>query len=465
MQTHPDFRPLSILVGFAFFMEQLDATIISPAIPVLAAAFGVDALSLNITMTVYLLCSLAFIPISGPLAARYGTRTIFQGAIALFVIGSLLCTVAPNLLTLTLARAVQGIGAAFMVPVGRTAIVHTTNKAQLVKALAWMITPAMIGPMLGPPLGGLIATYLTWQWIFLINIPIGLIGLWASRSFMPQLYGRSYTPFQSREWLLMSAVLAILIILLEQARHGAGQVVLMSLGLPLGALAVCYGLLYRKTQQPMVDFRLLSVQTFATGFWAGALVRVGYGALPFLLPLMLQIGLGFTAVQSGVVLLASGTVALFTKTQTTALLRRYGFRQVLLWNGLLCAGALATCAVVGVSGWGVIGITALASLAGLFRSIQFNALAAISYADLPPEKVALATTLNTMGWQLAIMLGISLSALTVEWSARVRGHMSPAASDFAMAFLLVALFAFLAIPQYHSLPRQAGEELSGCRSQ
>lgn len=456
-----DFRPLSILVGFAFFMEQLDATIISPAIPDMARSFGVEPLSLNITMTVYLLCSLAFIPMGGPLAARWGTRRVFQWAVVLFVLGSVLCTMSSGLTALALSRAVQGVGAALMVPVGRTAIVHTVSKTQLVQALAWMITPAMIGPMVGPPLGGLIVTYASWEWMFLINVPIGLLGLIGANRIMPQLLDRCDTPFQFREWVLMSAVLALAVVLLEKVRDGAAA---LSLALPaagLVVLAACYAVGFRRAQRPMLDFRLLAVPTFSTGFWGGALVRMGYGALPFLLPLMLQIGLGFSAMESGTVLLASGGVALLTKTRTAALLRRWGFRAVLLWNGILCALGLLGCALFGIPAWSVAAVALVASLAGLFRSVQFNALAAISYADLPPQKIALATTLNTMGWQLAIMLGISLSALTVEWSARLAGHETPAATDFSTAFLMLALFAFAAVPRYMALPARAGDELSG----
>ncbi len=185
------FRPLSILVGSAYFMEQLDATIISPVIPDIARDFGVAPLSLNLTMTIYLLCSLVFLPLSGLVAARYGTRTVFTGAVALFTASSVMCALATSLPALAAFRALQGMAAAMMVPVGRTAIVHTTSKAQLVEALAWFITPAMVGPMLGPPLGGLLSAYLSWHWIFLINVPVGLAGLWAARFIMPQLHHRA----------------------------------------------------------------------------------------------------------------------------------------------------------------------------------------------------------------------------------------------------------------------------------
>ncbi|CAM3528572.1 MFS transporter [Bordetella flabilis] len=458
------FRPLSILVGSAYFMEQLDATIISPVIPDIARDFGVDPLSLNVTMTIYLLCSLVFVPLSGLVAARYGTRTVFSCAVALFTASSVLCAVAPSLAVLTVCRALQGAAASMMVPVGRTAIVHTTSKAQLVEALAWFITPAMVGPMLGPPLGGLFSAYLSWHWVFLINVPVGVAGLWAARSLMPQLHQRADLAFDVREWLLAAAALALLILLIERARHGAS---LPLLGGLLAALALCvvfYVRRFRRLSAPMLDFRLLRLPTFAAGFWGGSLVRVGYGALPFLLPLMLQLGLGYTALQSGVVLLISGSVAFFTKTQTTRLLRRWGFRRVLCYNGVACATALAGCALFSLPHWGLAGITGFVSMAGFFRAVQFNALTAVSYSDLPPGKVAPATTLNTMAWQLAVMVGISLSALTVQWSANLGARNAPAATDYSVAFILLALFACAAMPCYRALSARAGAELSGHRA-
>lgn len=459
----PDYRPLSVLVGMAFFMEQLDATIISPAIPDIARAFQVDPLSLNLTMTIYLLCSLAFIPVSGLLASRHGTRTVFQAALALFIVSSAACALSTTMISLTLARALQGLAAAMMVPVGRTAIVHTVKKSHLVEALAWMVTPAMLGPMLGPPLGGLLCAQLSWHWIFLINVPVGLLGLLASTRAMPQLRSPTETAFNLAEWLLCASILALGVLSLERARHAPDIWQVLFMLAVLCGLVLLYARQFRKLANPMLDFRILNFRTFSTGFWGGALVRVGYGALPFLLPLTLQIGLGFTPVQSGWVLLASGAIAFFTKTQTATMLRRWGFRRVLYWNGLMCAVGLAACALFSVPGWSLLAIGIVVSLAGFFRAVQFNALSAVSYAELPSEKVAAATTLNTMGWQLAIMLGISLSALTVRWSAMFSARTAPDSADFSVAFLLGAMFAVAAIPCYLALARHAGEELSGHR--
>lgn len=211
----------------------------------------------------------------------------------------------------------------------------------------------------------------------------------------------------------------------------------------------------------MVDLRLLRVPSFAAGFWGGSLIRVGYGTLPFLLPLMLQLGLGYSPVHSGMVLLIGGVAAMLAKTQTPAMLGRWGFRRSLLGNGWLCAAGLATCAAYVLPGWNLVAIAATIAVSGFFRAIQFNALSAIAYADLSAEKVASATTLNTMAWQLAVMLGIALSTVVVEASAAWQGRALPAANDYAAAFIMLAVVCLVAMPCYRALPEDAGSELSG----
>jgi EmrB/QacA subfamily drug resistance transporter len=458
-QDAGSYRLLSLLVGTAFFMEQLDATIIAPAIPQIASTFNVDPLSLNLTMTVYLLCSVVFIPTGAFLISRYGTRTVFKAALALFIFSSTLCGLSHDLVTLTMARALQGGSAALMVPVGRIAIVHTTKRSELVKALAWMITPAMVGPLVGPLLGGLIATWFSWRWIFLINLPIGLVGYVVACAHFPQIQVENKRPFDLKAWLLLALQLGSLVVALESTRH---QQLPSWLYIMLGAVAALALLCYRShtSTHPLLDFRLLGVRTFGTSFWAGTLVRVGYGALPFLLPLLLQIGLGFSAIESGLVLLASGAVAFVTKTCTAGILRRYGFRRVLVWNGAFCAVALATCGFF-TGTWGALFIAATVSAGGFFRSIQFNALAAVAYADLPPEKIATATALNTTFQQLAVMTGISISVVIVELSTRFGHRAQPTAIDFSMAFAVLSLVALAAVPFCLRLRPESGAELSG----
>lgn len=451
-------RLLPLTVGLAFFMEQLDSTIIAPAIPDIAASLGVDPLSLNLTMTVYLLCSVVFIPTGDWLASRFGTRTVFQAALGIFALSSLMCALSTSLPMLVAARAIQGASAALMVPVGRTSIVHVTPKPQLVNALAWMITLAMAGPMLGPPLGGLLTTWLSWHWIFLINVPIALLCLLGSLRALPQIRQSADGRFDALSWLLLGGALAIVVVVLEGVREG--RLDLFVWLAPMALLVLAYGYRSRRARLPMLDLSLLRVPTFAASFWSGSLLRVGYGALPFLLPLMLQLGLGYTPVQSGLVLLASGVVSMLTKTQTTPMLRRWGFRRVMLVNGSLCVAGLVVCALFR-DHWGLGAIALAVSIAGFFRAVQFNAVAAIAYAELPPARIGAATTLNTMVWQLAIMVGISLSSVVVTLAARGAGRAEAVPLDYGLAFLVLAFIGALATPACLRLPRDAGNQLSG----
>ncbi|ABE36807.1 major Facilitator Superfamily protein [Paraburkholderia xenovorans LB400] len=461
LDAKTDFRPLSLLVGSAFFMEQLDSTIIAPAVPQMAKALGVGPLSLDLSMTVYLLCSVIFIPLSGLLAGRMGTRSTLRLSLLVFVLSSAACGIASNLAVLIAARAVQGFSGALMVPVGRIAIVRTTPREMLVPALAWMITPAMLGPLLGPPLGGVIATFASWRWIFFLNIPIGLAGCMLAERIVPQIIDDEKPSFDWREWTFLSLALAALVALLELAHHTDVRWQLSAaLATLLGVSTGLYLFFARRSATPLLDFSLLRFETFHTSFWAGSIVRIGYGAVPFLLPLMLQIGLGYSAIESGGVLLASGAIALVTKTQTTGLLRRFGFRNLLILNGILCSTALVLCAAFR-SDWGILLIALAVSAGGFSRSVQFNALAAIAYADLPTQKVSAATTLNTAAQQLAVLLGISLAVVIVGLSAHLGLRAKPDALDFSHAFVVVGLIAMASVPFCFRLSAHAGLKMSG----
>lgn len=456
------YRPLAVLVGLAYFMDQLDSTIIAPALPQIAAAFGVSALNLDLTMTAYLLANVAVIPLSGLLAARYGTRRVFQGSLVLFAVSSVLCGFAQSLPALVAARVLQGASAALMMPVGRMAIIHATSKTDLVAALAWMITPAMLGPMVGPLLGGVIATYADWRWIFFLNLPLGLAGYIYAARIMPQITDDAPAAIDLAQWVWLALVLVAGAGVLWLVRHpGVPPLAYIA----CGTVAVVAGGAYlhrlrRRLHPPLLDFALLKVPTFCVSFWGGCLVRVGYGALPFLLPLQLQLGLGFSAIESGVVLLGSGLVAFVTKTFTARILAHFGFRSVIIWNGLLCGLALAVCATF-QSAWSVTLIALLASVGGFFRAIQLNALAAIAYADLPRRSVASATSLNTTFQQFAVMIGISLSVTVVNLSAWAAQRPQAGGADYAAAFLVLTALVLAAVPVSFRLHPGAGHELSG----
>lgn len=458
------YRPLAVLVGLAYFMDQLDSTIIAPALPQIAAAFGVSPLNLDLTMTAYLLANVAVIPLSGLLAARFGTRRVFQGSLVLFALSSALCGFAQSLPALVAARLLQGASAALMMPVGRMAIIHSTSRADLVAALAWMITPAMLGPMVGPLLGGVIATYADWRWIFFLNLPLGLAGYVFAARLMPQVTDEEPPAFDFIQWVWLALLLVSGASILWLVRHPDIPPTAYA---ACGATAVLAGGAYvrrlrRHVHPPLLDFALLKVPTFSVSFWGGCLVRLGYGALPFLLPLQLQLGLGFTAIESGVVLLASGLVAFVTKTFTTRILAHFGFRSVIIWNGVLCGFALALCATFQAA-WSVTLIALLVSIGGFFRAIQLNALAAIAYADLPRRSVAPATSLNTTFQQFAVMIGISLSVTVVNLSAWAAQRPHPAGTDYAAAFLVLTALVLAAVPVAFRLHPGAGHELSGHR--
>jgi EmrB/QacA subfamily drug resistance transporter len=461
-----NYHPLAVLVGLAYFMDQLDSTIIAPALPQIAVTFGVSPLNLDLTMTVYLLANVAFVPLSGLLAARFGTRTIFKGSLVLFALSSTLCGFADNLPALIAARVLQGASAALMMPIGRMAIIQVTSKADLVPALAWMITPAMIGPLIGPLLGGMIATYSSWRWIFFVNLPLGVAGYVAAMRVMPQIKDEDPPAFDLGEWMWLALFLIAGAAMLSLVRHrGIDPLVYVGLGAALALAGTAYVRRSRSSPRaPLLDFFLLRVPTFSVSFWGGCLVRVGYGALPFLLPLQLQLGLGFSAIESGLVLLASGLVAFVTKTFTARILAHLGFRSVIIWNGVLCGLALALCATF-QAGWRVGVLALLVSVGGFFRSIQLNALAAIAYADLPRSSVAPATSLNTTFQQFAVMFGISLSVTVVNVSAWAAQHRDPTGGDYALAFLVLAGIVLAAVPTAFRLHPSAGHELSGHRAE
>ena len=416
-------------------------------------------LNLSLAMTAYLLACVILLPLSGVISNRFGTRTVFKAAIFIFGLSSALCAASTDVLELTLSRAIQGASGALMVPVGRIVIVQSTSRANLVSAFAWMITPAMVGPLMGPLLGGLLTTWFSWHWIFIINLPISIAIYIAATKVVPEIRGIGEEQFNRSEWILLSTMLSIFVATLELTRHQSipEEVYLILLGVFLLAF-ILFCRQKKLLNFPLLNFNLLNVQTFQTSFWAGSLLRIGYGAIPFLMPLMLQVGFGYTAIEGGVVLLISGFAAFLTKTQTSKILRKYGFRKVLLWNGLLCVFGLVMCGLIKPN-WGLLLITLLISIAAFFRSIQFNALAAIAYADMPKEKISSATTLNTTFQQLAVMFGISISVFLVNISTRLFGRINPQAFDFSIAFFFLAGIGLVTLPFYLRLDTNAGFQL------
>jgi len=454
-------RLTAVIVASALFMQNLDSTVIATALPTMARAFGSDPVHMNVALTSYLLSLAVFIPASGWMADRYGTRTVFRAAILVFTFGSVLCGRADSLGFLVGARILQGMGGAMMVPVGRLVLLRSVAKSELVAAMAWLTMPALIGPVVGPPVGGMIVSYLSWRWIFDINVPIGLIGITAVTLFIEDV--REPNPGRFDGWgLLWSGIgLAGLMFGLETAGRGVFPPAATATMIGAGALGVVLYLIHaRRAPYPLLDLALMRLPSFAVPVAAGTLFRVGIGAIPFLLPLMIQVGFGRTAAQSGMITFASAAGALVMKPVAQHMLRRLGFRNTLVWNGVLSAIGVAACAAFRPT-WPAAAIYAVLLAGGFVRSLQFTAYNSLVYADVPRTRMSGATSLYSCIQQLSMTLGISCGAAALEISMALHGRSAPGVEDFTFAFLGVGLIALLAAPASLLMPRDAGAELAG----
>jgi EmrB/QacA subfamily drug resistance transporter len=460
----PDRILVPLIVACALFMENLDSTVLSTSLPAIAADFGISPIHLKLALTSYLIALAIFIPASGWLADRFGARIIFRAAIATFTIGSIFCGLSHSIGAIVVARVVQGLGGAMMVPVGRLVILRTVSKSELVGSLAWLTVPALVGPVVGPPVGGFITTYFSWPWIFWINVPVGMLGFALATLFIPDVHGEERVAFDWLGFTLSATGLATLM---------AGSTTL-GLGLlpPLtvaALLASGTGLLLayvahsrRPNRNPIVDLTLLKIPTFRHSLTGGLLFRIGIGALPFLLPLLLQVGFGMSPFQSGLITFASAVGAIAMKFVAPPVLRRFGFRRVFMANTLVTSAfvALPATFALGVPVWLM---TTLLLIGGFFRSLQFTSINALAFADVPPQRMSKATTLTSVAQQLSLSLGISIGAITLELVSRAQGgDITPA--SFWPAFLVVGLFALSAIVPLSRLAEDAGEELSGHQS-
>jgi EmrB/QacA subfamily drug resistance transporter len=453
-------RTISLIVASAMFMEQLDGTVLATALPTMARSFNADPLHMNVALTSYLLTLAMFIPASGRLADRFGSRTVFRGAIALFTLGSIACAQAQSLGFLVLARMLQGTGGALMSPVGRLVLLRVVSKGELVRAMAWLMIPATIGPILGPPVGGFIVTYLSWHWIFYINVPIGVLGIVLCSLYIDEMREPSPEHFDVLGLALSGTALACLLFGIEMVTRGVGA----SIGLGLIAAGVVAGALYawhaRHCAQPVLDFRIMRIATFRLSVICGSLSRISAGAQPFLLPMMLQLGFGMSAAQSGLITFASSIGSLMMRVTAPALLRRLGFRAVLIW-----VGSVAVVLVTGIAAirpaWPEALIYLLLIASGFFQSLQFMAYNTIAYADVSRARMSVATSFYTTFQQMALTLGIAVSAAALAASLALRGHTVPMLGDFTMAFLVVAGISALAPLISLQLEHTAGAELSG----
>ncbi len=445
------------------FMEQLDGTVLATALPTMAKSFHVAPLHMNVALTAYLLTLAMFIPASGRIADRFGSRTVFRAAIGIFTAGSIACALAPSLAFLVGARMLQGMGGAMMSPVGRLVMLRAVSKTELVRAMAWLMIPATIGPIVGPPVGGFLVTYLSWHWIFYINVPIGLTGIVLVTRYIDEMREPARSAFDLRGLALAGGALACLMFGIEMASRGVGSR-LLTLGLVAAGVlsAGLYWLHARHHPRPMLDFRLMRIVTFRMSVMCGTLSRIAVGAMPFLLPMMLQLGFGMSAVQSGAVTFVSSIGSLAMRLAAPSILRRLGFRTVLVWIGLLATLLLASSAAFRPS-WPLAAIYVVLLLNGFFQSLQFMAYNTIAYADVPRPEMSAATSFYTTFQQMSLTLGIAISATALAASMAATGHGVPKLADFSVAFLFVSAISLFAPLLATRLDRSAGAELSGHR--
>ena len=452
---------IPLIVACALFMENMDSTVLATALPAIAADLGENPLALKLAITSYLISLAIFIPISGWVADRFGARSVFAAAMVTFMAGSLCCAFSSSLTGFVLARFFQGMGGAMMVPVGRLILMRSVPKSGLVTAMSYLTMPAMLGPILGPPLGGMITEYYNWRGIFLINVPVSILGLALIFIFIPNLR-ESKVPALDGRGLVYSG-LGLSTILLGLSALGGHL-------LPGAAIAGCLVLgcislfgYWRHAQvapHPVIRLDLLRLTSFRAGVVGGTIFRIGTGTLPFLLPLMLQLGFGLSPAQSGLITCFTAVGSMSIRTLTVFILRRIGFRRVLTWNAVGSSLVLV--------GFGLFTaqtshtfIAVVLMLTGCFRALQFTCTNTIAYADISREDMGNATSFASMAQRISQSVGVAVGAYALELSSVLQGHQSIVADDFMPAYAVASLISLSSLYFYRQLSPESGAEMSG----
>jgi EmrB/QacA subfamily drug resistance transporter len=453
-------RIVPLIIAVALFMENMDSTVIATALPAIAADIGTNPLALKLAITSYLLALAIFIPASGWTADRFGARNVFRVAIAIFMLGSIGCAMAHSLSDFVLARFLQGMGGAMMSPIGRLVMLRSFDKREIVAVMTWVTMPALVGPVLGPPVGGFITTYFSWHWIFVINIPIGLLGIALATRFIPNLRGDERTPFDFVGFALAGFGIGGLAFGLSTAglNYVPGSVVILLV--VIGAIStLAYIHHARRAPAPLLDLSLFALPTFRASVLGGFIFRIGVGALPFLMPLLLQLGFKMTPFESGLITFSTALGAMSMKAVVPVILRQYGFRRTLTVNAVLSAAFLAACAAF-VPGTPVVVMMAVLVIGGFFRSLEFTCINTIAYAEIDQRRMSRATSLVSVAQQLSMSAGIALGAMVVELMVRFSGHDMITAANFPPAFLVVAAVSASATFVFMRLAPDAGAELA-----
>jgi len=455
-----------LIVATALFMENLDSTVITTALPQMAISFDTTPIHLSVGITAYVLSLAIFIPVSGWFADRFGAKTVFRTAITVFTFGSVLCGLCNNVAELAAARVLQGMGGAMMVPVGRLIMFRSVAKSEFVTAMAYLTIPAMIGPTLGPPIGGFITTYANWRWIFFLNVPMGLLGFGLVTRFIEN-YREPETP--SLDWLgflMTGTALACFVYVCDLVERPQVDWAVVAV---IGGVAIVAGLLsarhLRRTAHPVIDLTLLRVSTLSVSVLGGAVFRVGTSSLNYLLPILLQVGLGYTAFLSGLMTVAAAIGSFAMKVAAIPILRRWGFRTALTVNALISVVGVVVCIVFNEAMAPILIFTILA-VAGFFRSLQYTALNSMAFADIPAPRMSAASSLSSMVQQMSNGLGVAFAAMALNLVLVLRGG-SPddiGLGDIRITFILMAVVTLVSTWWFAQLQPDAGAEVSGHRA-
>ncbi len=456
-----DHRTIALIVASALFMQNLDSAVLATALPAMARDLHEDPARLGAAITSYLVALTVFIPFSSWIADRFGAKRVFMFAILVFVLASVLCGRSQGLGELIAFRILQGMGGAMMVPVGRLLLLRDIPKNEMLSAMAWLTMPALLGPVTGPPLGGILTDLFSWRAVFWINVPIGLIGVTLVAWKIPDVLPRRPGPPDVVGLALTGLSLALLMFGLETVGRHVVPSVLSWAGLACGLVAGAFAIRHcRRVKRPALDLSLFSIATFRDPAIAGSMFRSGAGAVPFLIPVMLQIGFGMSASQSGLISFATALGAFAMKPLVRPLLRRTGFRLALVVNGAIAAAGIAALALIGPA-WPSAAIFLLLAVGGLARSLQFTALNTLAFAEVPPERMSAATALYGTVQQLTPALGVVLATATLEVSSTMAGRTHLLPVDFSHGFVVAALVVLLSVPLHMRLARDAGAEVSG----
>jgi EmrB/QacA subfamily drug resistance transporter len=452
---------IPLVIGCGLLMQGLEGTAIATALPTMARALGESPVRLNLAISAYMLSVAVCIPISGWMANRFGARNVFCAAMALFALASTLCGLSTSLPQLLAARVLQGVAGALMTPVGRVVILRATPRDQIVKAMSILTVPAVLGPILGPLIGGAIVEAASWRWIFFLSAPVGLAGLIAAVLIIPDLPSEPAGPLDLWGLALAGGGVAALVIALGEVGHPSWPPGVIAGLAALGALSLlAYVKHARSAREPVLDLSLLRLLPMNVVIFGGGLWRAAMGASPLLLVLLLQVGFGLSPLRSGAISFAGAMGSLLMKGPASSLLRRYGFRRVLIVNGALTGILLAGMGLFQASTSHAL-IFLVLLVGGFFRSLQFTALASLCYADVPDHALGGASALASMTQELAQSLGVALAAVTLQSLLALRHGAAFTARDLSISFFVMGGLSLLSLPLFGRLPAGAGDALSG----